>query len=206
MVTIIRIAFSRPKVCLELDNGNKFWLTKKDLSDSGLTEHMEMSEAEFQKTIRMYQYPHALNQAVAMLARRPCSRKEIERKLIYNRYDSDVIELVLYKLEKEKLIDDSDFCVQWIRFRAGQKYGPVRIRQELLQKGIDNKIISKLLYDQNTDNYKENLQLLAEKLWNHYSSDNDRYKTRQKVTASLVRKGYSWEQAKKACDLAEKNK
>ncbi|MBQ9824412.1 MAG: RecX family transcriptional regulator, partial [Solobacterium sp.] len=33
--------------------------------------------------------------------------------------------------------------------------------------------------------------------------DSDLYKRRQKVIASLVRKGYSWEMAKEACSTAE---
>jgi len=204
MVKITLIRFSGAKACIELENGNVYWLTRKDLSGSSLKENTEMNDDDFMRTIRCFQYPRALDQAVAMLARRACSKKEIENRLILNRYDTDVIELVLYKLEKEKLIDDKAFCIQWIHYRTGQKYGPARIRRELVQKGIDITIISEYLDAQSTDIYEDHLLQLALKAWKHYGSGEDIYKTRQKVTASLVRKGYSWDLAKKACSRAEK--
>ena len=203
MVKIQRIIVSGNKVCIELDNDKKFWLKRKDYAESGLYEHMAINEIDLQKKIQLYQYPHALNQAVSMIARRPCSKKEIETKLTFNRYLPEVSELVLYKLEKEKLINDIEFCDQWIRYRTGQKYGPEKIRKELKQKGVDEEIITaafNTLEDDDFDHYSIDL---ACKAWSHIKPGEDKYKSRQKVITSLIRKGYNWDQAKKACEYAE---
>jgi len=203
MVTIMEIEKFRSKCWLYLDNGEKYCLTNREMLDSGLTTGSCMEDADFINMIRLYQYPRALNQAIAMLARRPCSKKEIDLKLQMNHYLQDVIELVLYKLEKENLINDLEFCDQWIHYRISQKNGPEKIRLELKQKGIDDITIEQKMTEIYTEDCEDNAFLLAKKAWNHIRADENRFRSRQKVIASLIRKGYNWDQAEKACNLAE---
>lgn len=203
MVKITNIVFSGTKACIELDNGDQLWLTKKDLADSFLKRGTEYDDDSFYEIIRLYQYPRALNQAVTMLARRPYSRNEIKKRLKIHKYSPDVCDLVLYKLEKERLINDIDFCDQWIQYRINHNYGPSRIRQELRSKGVEEKIIEDALSIQDETDYEEHSLKLAQKAWNSICSCKDQYKEKQKVIAFLVRKGYSWEQAKKAFFQAE---
>ena len=182
-------------VCICLDDGGKYWLKKTDLADSCLAVNDEMDTEDFCQFVRIHQYPRALNQAVAMLARRPCSKGEITARLQRSKYTSEVVDLVIYKLEKEKLLNDREFCEQWVQYRLVRKYGPAFIHRELRTKGIpEDMIVSALLM---------NAVSLAKKAWARAKPDSDLYKRRQKVIASLVRKGYSWEMAKKACSTAE---
>lgn len=59
------------------------------------------------------QYPEALNYAVSLLAVRARASGEIRQKLRQRRYMDDTIEMVEYKLEKEKLLDDEAFAREW---------------------------------------------------------------------------------------------
>ena len=112
MVTVTDISTIRSSACVLLDNGEKYWLRRDDLPAAGIREGLFCEQEDFLQRVRLLQYPRALNHAVAMLARRPCSTGEIRSRLIRLRYTEEVAELVLYKLGKEKLLDDQDFCLQ----------------------------------------------------------------------------------------------
>ena len=186
-----------------LDSGQLFWLRGEDLSGTGFREGLSFENEDFLQKIRLCQYPRALNHAVSMLARRPCSRQEIMSRLIRLRYTEEVAELVVLKLEKEKLLNDEEFCDQWIRYRQSRGYGPSVIRRELKMKGIPDGMIGKALKNVDSVEQEDNAASLARKAWKRVGTGGDMRRNRQKVIASLVRKGYDWKTATKACREAE---
>ena len=203
MVTISEIRQVRSLVCIILDNGECYWLHRDDLAGTGFMENASFSSDTFFHWIRIRQYPRALNLAVSMLARRPCSKHEIRQKLLYRRYTAEVTELVLYKLEKEQLLNDAVFCDQWIRYRLGCKYGLSVIPRELRTKGIPEEMILEALEKTDPDENTNNAFSLAVRQWKKIRKDENLYKTRQKIISYLVRKGYDWSAAKEACMKAE---
>ena len=203
MVRIMELDTTGSRTSILLDNGEKYWLRYEDLAGTGIYKDAEMSEDVFFHWLKVRQYPRALNQAVAMLARRPCSSGEITSRLSRHRYTSEVIELVVYKLEKEKLLNDMDFCNQWIQYRLNRGYGPAVIRRELRSKGIAQEMIDTAFDSVNEEDGLDKAEALARKAWMRRKPDEDFRKFRQKVTAMLVRKGYSWDTARAACKSAE---
>ena len=131
MVTINEIRQVRSMWVILLDNGEQYWIRRDDLPNTSFAEGSSYDPEQFQQQIRLCQYPHALNHAVSMLARRPCSKKEISSRLVRLRYTEEVAGLVVYKLEKEKLLDDEAFCEQWIRYRLSGQIGISAIIREL---------------------------------------------------------------------------
>ena len=203
MVKISGIEYMRNCACILLDTGERFWLQKNDLKKSSITEGKTCEREWFLREIRNFQYPQAMNIAVSMLARRPCSKSEISSRLIYRRFTEEVIDLVLYKLEKEELIDDTVFSEQWIRFRSGQGFGPSLIRYELKQKGVPEDTIQELLGRMDPDTVQDNAVNIARKAWCGMKSVDDIRKKRQKVINLLVRKGFGWNEARYACEITE---
>ena len=203
MVRIMELDTTGSRTSILLDNGEKYWFKNEDLAGTGIFEGAEMSADTFLHWLRVRQYPRALNQAVSMLARRPCSSGEITSRLARNRYASDVIELVVYKLIKENLLNDMDFCNQWIQYRLNRGYGPGIIRRELVSKGIPQVMIDTAFESINEKVGMEKAESLARKAWMRRKPDEDIRKSRQKIIGLLVRKGYSWDTAKAACKYAE---
>lgn len=201
MVTIQTISFVRSSACLTLDDNQKIWLSRSDFQESGWYEGLSVEKEAFDRFVQLHQYPRALNQAVSMLACRPCSKGEISRNLDQHHYTNEVIELVIYKLEKENLLDDQDFSELWVQNRIG-KYGVRRIRQELRHKGIPEETADEALSRVSDEQQLKNATVLAEKAWLKTKSGEDPRKSRQKIIASLVRKGYSWDIATQAVDSA----
>ena len=204
MVKILEISRVRTMCRILLDNGDQYWLRHDDLPGTGFLEGTVYDDEIFLQRIRLCQYPYALNHAVSMLARRPCSKKEIASRLIRLRYTEEVAGLVVYKLEKENLLNDTDFCDQWIRFRLSRHIGPSAIRRELKMKGIPDNTVFSAFAKLDPDEEKENAVMLARKAWKRINALDDIRKNRQKVIASLVRKGYDWDTARAACETAER--
>jgi len=191
----------RNKTKITFESGWQVWLPSRLVLPFPLSEGTEVDRTPFEKTILLIQYPSALDQAVAMLARRPHSKGEIERKLENAHYDDEVIGLVLYKLEKEKLLDDLGFARQWVESRM-HKYGAGRIRQELRMKDIDPEMIDEVLEAATEDEQLQHAVDFARKKLKTFRVSDDRQKVFRNTVAALVRRGFSWETARKAFEIA----
>ena len=164
-----------------------------------------MERKSFEKYILVHQYPNALDRAVKSLAERPRSRKEIERLLNAAHFDASVTELVLYKLEKENLLDDRDFAEQWVLSRS-RKYGAARIRNELRIKGIDPDTAEAAMHCCPEENQLNQAVAFAIKKISSLQNDSDPYRFKKRVLSSLIRRGYSWDIAAKAYNEAIEQK
>jgi len=95
--------------------------------------------------------PSAYDRALGLLARREQSRRELKRKLGQKGYEKDEAEAALDRLEAQHYQDDERFAGMLVRNRAGQGYGPLRIRMELRTHGLDDSAIRQLLGEADTD-------------------------------------------------------
>jgi regulatory protein len=84
-----------------------------------------------------------------LLSRREHSRFELTRKLHERKFEADVIKATLDKLEADHLLSDVRFTEAYIKMRSGRGFGPVRIEQELLERGVNDFIIHDMLKNQN---------------------------------------------------------
>ena len=74
------------------------------------------------------------------LARREHSEQELRRKLKARNDDDEAIEAVLLQLKVERLQSDERFTESYVHHRVNAGIGPVKIRHELRQKGIDESL------------------------------------------------------------------
>lgn len=77
-----------------------------------------------------------------ILARRENSRKEVRDKLL-KKFDPDaeLLNAVLDKLVADDLLSDQRFSEAFVRWRVGKGQGPVRIRMELRERGVDGDVV-----------------------------------------------------------------
>ena len=83
--------------------------------------------------------------ALAMLARREHSSKELEQKLLHKGVSSSLIPTLIADLQAQRLLDDERYAEMLVRVRRERGYGPVRIRQELQEKGVGVEVIARQL-------------------------------------------------------------
>lgn len=192
----------RGKTKIVFESGWTVWLDRRWMPGFSLDPGTAVERADFEKFLLLHQYPSALNDAVTLLAVRNRSRLEIRQSLLRRKYDHAVIEMVLFKLEKEKLLNDEEFSAQWVQARMS-KYGPIRIARELRMKGIDRDMTGSAIQKVLTEDHElENAVLLAMKKLRIEKTDAEEIKRFQRITSFLVRRGYSWEIARKAYEMA----
>ncbi|HEX7047529.1 MAG TPA: regulatory protein RecX [Gammaproteobacteria bacterium] len=76
--------------------------------------------------------------ALGLLARREHSFLELSRKLTQRDIPDDIIQSTLESLQAEKLLSEERFVEQFVRSRIERGDGPMKIRSELAQRGIDS--------------------------------------------------------------------
>ena len=83
--------------------------------------------------------------ALDLLARREHSRRELEHKLGARGFSEELIAPTLDALEESGALASARFTESFIRARAAKGQGPVRIRAELAERGIDREQAAELL-------------------------------------------------------------
>ncbi len=112
---------------------------KRDPRD-GLLE--ELPDLEDEK----YSDPLAVRKkAMDYLARREYGRRELVLKLTNAGYISAVVEEAVEQLVRDGLQDDRRFTDSFIQSRVSQGKGPVRVRLDLRQRGIDAGLIEEII-------------------------------------------------------------
>jgi len=92
-----------------------------------------------------------LKKACDFLARREHSRKELQYKLARACENESLIEELLDKLSAEGLQSDVRFTESFVHHRINKGQGPIKIEQELRQRGVEQDLIMTYLYDENRD-------------------------------------------------------
>lgn len=167
-----------------------------------LKEGQVFSLEEYDNWLMVRQYRFALDRAVGYLAARARSKHEIEQKLLQAGYRPCTVEMVIYKLERENLLDDADFARQWVESRQHHKLGRSRIAQELRRKGVSQEEAEDALSLIEDDDQLSGAISLAEKAASRIKPGEDKRKTYSRIAAMLARRGYSWDIAKEAIQQA----
>lgn len=196
MITAITRERGRLRVTI---NGDSEVLVPLSLfRERPLTVGEPIDMEEYDQWLLLRQYRHALDRAVAFLAGRARSRREMEERLLRSGYRPCTVEMVLYKLEKEGLLDDADFARQWVDARSARRMGRGRIAQELRRKGVSAREAEEALEGLSDEEQLEGAIVLVEKAMARTPSGEDPRKTAARITAMLARRGYDYDTAREA--------
>ncbi|WP_299733297.1 regulatory protein RecX [uncultured Endozoicomonas sp.] len=125
--------------------------------------------------------------AMDLLARREHGFKELARKLS-SRFPSELVTEALTRLREERLQSDDRFVESFVYSRTQRGYGPVRIKSELFQKGVDRDLVSQYLFEQD-EHWNELAKEIKEKKFGESKPENVKERARQ--TRFLAQRGFS---------------
>jgi regulatory protein len=80
-----------------------------------------------------------------LLARREHSARELAAKLEARGHDAEDVAVALSELQSKSLQSDARFCESYVHHRIERGYGPLRIRHELEQRGVERTLIAATL-------------------------------------------------------------
>ena len=170
-----------------------------------LKEGQPIDLEDYDKWLLLRQYRFALDRAVGYLAIRARSTKEIEQKLLQAGYRPSTVEMVIYKLQRESLLDDADFARQWVESRQNRKLGRSRIAQELRRKGISQEETEEALSSIEDEDQLSGAIALAQKAAARIKPGEDPHKAANRISGMLARRGYSWDITRQAIQEALSN-
>lgn len=134
---------------------------------------------------------NARKHAFLLLKFRPRSTQEIIRRLKQKKYPQEIIASTVDFLTEKKFLDDAAFARAWCESRLKKPLGLRKIRQELIAKGINNKIIVSCLNKlRETYNEAGTIRDLARQKFEKLKNADPR-RAQQRVYAYLIRRGFS---------------
>jgi regulatory protein len=133
------------------------------------------------------------------LSKRDYSQFSLHKKLTEKGFSTPIIAFVLQQLLGENLLNDERYCETLINRRMQQGYGPIKIRAELQQQGINKETIVNQLQHYETT-WLENIKKIQQKKF--ASITNTKQKTAQQIRY-LQRRGFSLSQIKQSIKFDE---
>ena len=124
------------------------------------------------------------------------------KELLDDLYMDDTVDMVLYKLEKEGLLDDEAFACEWAATRARHQIGRGRILRELVHKGVSRDVAERAVDALDREEGDAAALALAQKLLHRYAGEPDAKKAMAKLMAAMARRGYDFESARRALEQA----
>lgn len=140
-----------------------------------------------------------LQKVYRLLSWRDRSEKEIQDYLKRKTDNLEQLNKIINQLKEQGLIDDEKFAKEWVQSRR-RKYGLRRIKQELLQKGIDRETVESTMYQVLSIKGEEEIAIEAlekkAKAWEKLEAVD----FKKKAINFLMRKGFEYEVVKKVVD------
>jgi regulatory protein len=137
--------------------------------------------------------------AMGLQARREHAVAELARKLIAKGHPREAVHDVVEALRQEGLVSDERFAEAFVRYRAQQGYGPLRIQAELRERGVSDDIQAVYL-ELNHPRWLEQIaQVRVKRFGARLPAD---FKQRAQQARFLQYRGYTGEQVRRVLDDA----
>jgi regulatory protein len=154
------------------------------------------------RTSREPKHPKSCHErALGLLAVRPRTRQELERRLLQAKFPAEEVQDVLERLERVDLIDDRAFAEQFAQHQFSVKHAGRRgVMQALLAKGVDRDLAA-MVTEQGPGDEDDRAERLATARATRMVGV-DPAKAHARLTGILMRRGHSPETARRAARRA----
>ncbi len=196
MVVITKIEVQKKdknRANLYLDNKFFCGLDLETVVKYNLKQGTIITEERLQEIQLDSEKQSALSKATKLISTRYKTQREVEKYLYEKGYVSQVVYFVLSKLIEYHYIDDERYANSYISAHKS-KYGRLMLKQQLLLKGVDEKIINNALNSEEFEQSTE-IQNLAEKYMKNKEDTKENY---QKLIRYLMNKGFDFDEIKRS--------
>jgi len=113
---------------------------------------------------------------------------QLREKLLDAEFEPDIVEQVIEDVKRAGYQDDERYARNYIEFRQGQKSRRQLIQELQFKKGIPSEVLQKVCQEVELSDEKELIKKQLKK--KNYDFSNCDPKERQKLIASLLRRGF----------------
>lgn len=193
------------RIDLEKLDEEKIFVCEDTIVHFIMTIDKEITDNELTEIIDFDQFARGKSLAIYYLSFKPRTEHEVRRYLIEHDILEDKINRILSALTENNLINDKVYAENFIQGKISMaNSGPYQIKQKLILKGIDKRIIEQVL----DDIYTEEIQIdiaykIAEKQTRTHSQRLTLKQLKQKIIQSLTSKGFTYSVSNIALDSLE---
>lgn len=147
----------------------------------------QVDEAFCQTLISASEQDSALNLALSSLSRSSQPSDRIRKKLVLRGFSEQTAQSIITRLREDGYLNDDEYARKFVNDAIRlKKWGMIRIKNELIKKGIQQESIRKATDQHPESGNKEVIQLVRKK----FGTSPDPIR----VTRFLQYRGYSWEE------------
>lgn len=187
------------KIHIFIDNEYQITTNEDFWAENFIKDETEINDEEWQTLIDKINYSKAINKCYDLLSRRDHSVKELKTKLLRT-VDENNAQRAIDRMIELGYLDDEKYAEKLLEYLIENKrMSKAHIKQEMFKRGVPNEIISSLLEYAEIDNVSSICDLIQTKYRNKLNAENGK----EKVIASLMRKGFSYSDIKSAFNELE---
>ncbi len=161
-------------------------LNKTTITEFDLKNKEYLTNEEYEHLIRL----RALSMGYFLLSKQDYSIKELKTKLLLKYREKHIIDEIIKEFREKNYLDDYEYGRSYVR---NHNYGKKKMEFMLFQKGLSQDIIREVI-GENSENEIEEIK----KLWIKLGD-----KEKEKKILSLMRKGFGYQDIKKAVSELE---
>ena len=177
----------RGRVLVFLADGACLKITEQELLDFGLRAGDDLNEATLAKLKEAAGVSNVKATAADIIGKRAMSRAALEKKLKEKGASEADARYAAEWLEAIGAINDADYAALLVRHYGEMGYGPARVREKLYEKGVPRE-----LWDDALDQLPEGGDQIDRFLQGKLRGRTPDEKEKKRLTAALLRRGYSW--------------
>ena len=195
-----------------LEDGSLLRVGEGDVVSFSLYAGMELSEEQLEGLKQAQEKAKLKNKALTLLAARPMSQRELERKLSaksprkgepqegeeQRQQRREMAQEVAQRMAQVGLVDDREYASTVVRHYSRKGYGPAKIRDELYRRGVPREFWEEAMEER--DQGDDKLRALVEKKLRGAAPTREELK---KVSAYLARRGFGWEEISRVLSQVE---
>ena len=191
-------ALDKRKSKVYLDGDFAFVLYNGELRRYRIEEGGFLEEDVYEEILHDVIFRRARERALYLLKSSAKTEAEIRQKLKSGFCPQEAIEETVRFLERYHYLDDREYARNYVEL-YGKKKSRAEVTQSLMRKGIDRQVIKELCEESPPDT-EASIQAVLKKR-GYYGQQADPQKQR-KTVAYLMRRGFSWEEIRKAMELS----
>ena len=180
------------RVTLILEDGEEIASTLGVVTELRLYAGKDLDDKELKLLREKTAAAAARDHALLLLSQRPHSQKELRDKLVRKGEDADAADAAILWLSEHNYLDDARYAASVVRHYSQKGYGAQRVRAELQRRGVPRE-----LWDEALTELSEPDDQIERFLRSRLKNPEDK-KEVQKLSAALLRRGYSWEDIRAA--------
>lgn len=191
MKKVIKINKKGSKYIIQFFDLTQIRINSETLKNFSLKEGKIITDSELSHIIEYDDFFEARKSALRYLSIRNHFISELKQKLQRKKIKTEIIDEVINDLYKSRYLNDKESIKEYVREMIRKNYGPIKIRADLIRKGVDLNLIEEELENYGIDEQKNVIMRLLNKK-NIFNNDVI-LKNKQSIFNYLYNRGFSFE-------------